>query len=134
MIVQRRGGTVALKAVTDAIEKVQVGTDKTAAELAISRYKVELEELQIKAAKADEEQNKKLGYTFGCGIIVLFLGLALLFAPNGIGVSIIMFMIAAVVLSIGVKALRSDNGIGRMRSQIIALESKIADKIKIANS
>jgi predicted RNA-binding Zn-ribbon protein involved in translation (DUF1610 family) len=33
MIVQRRGGTVALKAVTEAIQKVQIGTDKTAAEL-----------------------------------------------------------------------------------------------------
>src|ERR1039457_3769668 len=33
MLVQRRGGTVAIRAVTEAIERVQVGTDKTAAEL-----------------------------------------------------------------------------------------------------
>jgi len=37
MIVQRRGGTVALQAVTEAISKVQIGTDKTAAELALVR-------------------------------------------------------------------------------------------------
>ena len=37
MIVQRRGGTVALKALREAIRQVQVGTDKTAAELAIAR-------------------------------------------------------------------------------------------------
>jgi DNA-directed RNA polymerase subunit RPC12/RpoP len=45
MLVQRRGGTVAIKAVTDAIEKVQVGTDKTAAELALVRLQKELQPL-----------------------------------------------------------------------------------------
>lgn len=39
MVVQRRGGTVALKAIEAAIQKVQVGTDKTAAELALVRLK-----------------------------------------------------------------------------------------------
>jgi len=38
LIVQRRGGTVSLRAVTEAIKRVQIGTDKTAAELAIARY------------------------------------------------------------------------------------------------
>jgi len=42
MMVQRRGGTVALKAVTDAIQKVQIGTDQTAAELAINRLQHEM--------------------------------------------------------------------------------------------
>jgi ribosomal protein S27E len=46
LIVQRRGGTVALKAVTEAIKKVQIGTDKTAAELAIARYESELKGLR----------------------------------------------------------------------------------------
>jgi DNA-directed RNA polymerase subunit RPC12/RpoP len=41
MIVQRRGGTVALKAVTEAIKKVAVGTDKMAAELALARLNQE---------------------------------------------------------------------------------------------
>jgi hypothetical protein len=45
--VERRGGTVALKAVTGAIEKVRVGTDKTAAELAIRRLKEESQQLGI---------------------------------------------------------------------------------------
>jgi len=35
MIVQRRGGTIALKLVQEAIKKVQIGTDQTAAELAL---------------------------------------------------------------------------------------------------
>lgn len=42
MLVERRGGTVALRGVERAIERVQIGTDKTAAELALSRLKGEL--------------------------------------------------------------------------------------------
>jgi DNA-directed RNA polymerase subunit RPC12/RpoP len=37
LLTQRRGGTVALRPLTDAIAKVQVSTDKTAAELALRR-------------------------------------------------------------------------------------------------
>ena len=41
-IVERRGGTVALKLIGDAIARVQAGTDKTASELAIVRLEKEL--------------------------------------------------------------------------------------------
>jgi DNA-directed RNA polymerase subunit RPC12/RpoP len=41
-MVQRRGGTILLKLVTDAIEKVQHGTDRTASELAIQRLTKEI--------------------------------------------------------------------------------------------
>lgn len=44
-IVERKGGTVALKPITDAIGRVQVGTDKTAAELALARLPQELNDL-----------------------------------------------------------------------------------------
>ena len=45
MVVQRRGGTISLKGVTDAIKQVQTGTDKTAAELALVRLLPELDAL-----------------------------------------------------------------------------------------
>ncbi len=45
MIVQRRGGTVALREIQSAIKGVQVGTDRTAAELALVRLEKELHEL-----------------------------------------------------------------------------------------
>jgi ribosomal protein S27E len=48
MIAQRRGGTVVLKAVIEAIKKVQIGTDKTAAELALVR-------LNQESVRLDEE-------------------------------------------------------------------------------
>jgi ribosomal protein S27AE len=54
MIVNRRGGTVALKAVTEAIKQVQVGTDKTAAELAMVRLNQEAAELNAKLAHQRE--------------------------------------------------------------------------------
>lgn len=42
VLVERRGGTVSLKPIEEAIRRVQVGTDKTAAELAIPRLEKEL--------------------------------------------------------------------------------------------
>jgi hypothetical protein len=44
-ILERSGGTISLKSVTDAIAKVQTGTDKTAAELALYRLPYELDSL-----------------------------------------------------------------------------------------
>ncbi len=46
-IVQRQGGTVALKLITDAILQVQSGTDRTAAELAIRRINDEVAALDF---------------------------------------------------------------------------------------
>src|SRR5450432_973824 len=57
MIVQRRGKTVALKAVTEAIHKVQIGTDKTAAELAIVRLNKELEILKADYARMEASRS-----------------------------------------------------------------------------
>ena len=57
LIGQRRGGPVALKAVPKAIQKVQIGTDKTAAELALVRLNKESgrldEDLKKLTAEAD---------------------------------------------------------------------------------
>ncbi len=47
-VVLRTGGTVSLKPVEEALSKVQVGTDKTAAELSLVRLRGELAELERK--------------------------------------------------------------------------------------
>jgi len=54
-IVERRGGTVALRLVVDAVARVQVGTDRTAAELALVRLEKERAGVnaQWQAASAD---------------------------------------------------------------------------------
>ncbi len=46
-MVERSGGTVSLKLLTNAISQVQAGTDKTAAELAINRLKGGMQDLEI---------------------------------------------------------------------------------------
>lgn len=84
MIVQRRGGTVTIKAVTEAIQKVQIGTDKTAAELALARLSrnlVQLNEevvaLRTRAELLKTETSNKRGcatfYGGGCGLIGVLL-------------------------------------------------------------
>lgn len=78
MVTQRRGGTVLLKAVADAIRNVQVGTDKTAAELAILRLNGELEELiqrqnNLDIHKDDGQMGAVLGLVFlGASVVVAF--------------------------------------------------------------
>jgi ribosomal protein S27AE len=60
-IVERRGGTVALKLVVDAVARVQVGTDRTAAELALIRLEKELAsahaQWQAAGAKFNQSNN-----------------------------------------------------------------------------
>ncbi len=96
MLVQRRGGTVALRAVTEAIKKVQVGTDRTAAELALVRLGKELEQL-----KADRSQvQKKRGANDGSGcfllVLVLMSGVALQASP-AFGAFVVVMCIGASV-------------------------------------
>lgn len=55
ILAQRRGGTVALKAVVAAIRQVQKGTDRTAAELALVRLEKELAALRAKGAAISQE-------------------------------------------------------------------------------
>jgi thiol:disulfide interchange protein len=60
VVVERRGGTITLKPLTDAIHKVQIGTDKTAAELAIRRLLDEREEIVGKSQEYQEQAQAKL--------------------------------------------------------------------------
>lgn len=55
--VERHGGTVALKLVTDSIARVQFGTDKTAAELAIVRLQNEFSENDAAHRRAVYQMN-----------------------------------------------------------------------------
>lgn len=46
-VVSRVGGTVSVTLVVEGLKKVQAGTDKTASELAIQRFKQEIAQLQL---------------------------------------------------------------------------------------
>jgi ribosomal protein S27AE len=51
----RRGGTVSLKLIGDAIARVQTGTDKTAAELALARLSKELVDTRARMQQLDHQ-------------------------------------------------------------------------------
>ena len=60
-IVKRAGGIVSLSPVVEGIKQVQVGTDKTAAELALKRLEKEIPELENMLLKIKEEIELKRG-------------------------------------------------------------------------
>jgi len=76
LIVLRRGGTVALKAVTDAIREVQIGTDRTAAELAIVRLSAELAELEKQRTAMASGRSGDQGCAGCSGIVAVLLFVA----------------------------------------------------------
>jgi hypothetical protein len=134
MVVQRRGGTVALKTVTDAIREVRIGTDKTAAELAIARYEKDLVELYAQAEVLDGQKTTSIGTLFGIGAVIGLAGLSVAaftqaFFPGGIsaGVGVVCVVIAY---------LRADPSpeLVEIRRKIGDLENLIAAKKRIADS
>jgi hypothetical protein len=73
-MVQRRGGTIELKAVAHAIRNVQIGTDKTAAELVIVRLQNELNELHRRRKQLEEVHNEAIGcFGFACAVWIFIL-------------------------------------------------------------
>ncbi len=82
LLVQRRGATVSLKPVQEAIRRVQVGTDRTAAELAIARYEKELLQLQKEQAAVQSAAGDGLS-GFLIGVALLGLLIVLIAASGG---------------------------------------------------
>jgi DNA-directed RNA polymerase subunit RPC12/RpoP len=125
MLVQRRGGTVALKVVAEAIQKVQKGVDKTAAELAIVRLEKERSELL-----QSEEKND---YSVGLLMLGLFFGV------SGIAVAVNdKFWSGVLPIAIGITAivfaLRPGKAWTQRYNQIRQVEKKILEQKRIADS
>lgn len=71
-VVERHGGVISLKLLTDSISKVQAGTDKTAAELAIRRIKEELSDVDVEFKRANLLMNDDLKKITSFFAIILF--------------------------------------------------------------
>ena len=125
MLVRRRGGTVSLKAVAEAIENVRKGVDKTAAELAIVRLEKERSELL--------ESEKKNDYSVGLLMLGLFFGVTgiAVAANEGFwdGVLPIAIGITAIIF-----ALRPSKSWTERYNRIRKLEKKIVEQKRIADS
>jgi hypothetical protein len=75
LMVERKGGTVALKKIEPAIQRVQVGTDKTAAEHALVRLEKELRELEGRyGAFGGDRYTRRIGCAATVGVFCLILG------------------------------------------------------------
>lgn len=82
-MVQRQGGTVSLKLLSESISKVQIGTDKTAAELAIKRLKEEIEEANLQFSAHEKKRLEEVGqanalfgilWAFGAILCIIIIG------------------------------------------------------------
>jgi ribosomal protein S27E len=74
MAVQRRGGTVVLKSMTQAVKSAAAGaTDPTSAELALMRLKEEAGNLSKRydAMLKDRAERNKLGYIIGVSLLLV---------------------------------------------------------------
>jgi predicted RNA-binding Zn-ribbon protein involved in translation (DUF1610 family) len=141
--VERRGGTVALKAVTEAISRVQVGTDKTAAELALRRLQEEKEELKREWRKrlSQAEEERKSNNTVGGVIAGTFCLLALLIGSVTVPLVGIIMALAGVILGLFYKvradrpvdaALQRD--IEAIRDRRVKVELRIEKNKEIVDS
>lgn len=71
-MVQRRGGSVSLKLIGDAIARVQLGTDRTASELAIRRIREELTTVEAEHARLERvlADGDRITAYWTCGFII----------------------------------------------------------------
>jgi DNA-directed RNA polymerase subunit RPC12/RpoP len=138
MAVQRRGGTIALTAVTEAVRQVQAGTDRTAGELAIVRLEREWAALSSRLAMMPRPPTPlgTLAYRslvlFGITFVGLIMAVGVFASeeiPNGpsdvIGVSIIVGSILFAVWIAFFKARATPSSLLQQRRA--AIESRIAE-------
>ena len=87
-MVQRRGGSVSLKLIGEAIARVQRGTDRTASELAIRRIQDELAVVEAQRTKLQSVYaagDTITGYWITGFVISLFFAIRLLYVQEWLG-------------------------------------------------
>jgi ribosomal protein S27E len=93
MVALRRGGTVSLRRVEQRLEDVAASTDRMADELALARYKSELEELQTQRIDGDPRV-ARLGWAALVALILFVAGVILLIPDESRPLSIPIFALA----------------------------------------
>lgn len=159
--VQRRGGTVSLS-LEEAIARVQVGTDKTAAELAIRRLREEVQEklnwysdsflpeMQKRKARCDamERANSQGGAILGVllllgfGVVGLFSGADAAFTIGAFVAAVIVFVFVRQKQGVLNEVREAREAINteikatcdRTQAEIDALRARIEEKRALADS
>jgi len=135
LIVQRSGGRVLLKRITEEIRKVQAGTDKTAAELAIARHEKELSELKVRQSLLDRRMGGA-GCGIGCTGVLFLMALAALAngaAANGCGWTLAVFSaLAATALVSNLRNQRAQRN--ALRDAIVEKRRQVSEKRQVADA
>jgi hypothetical protein len=127
---------VSLTTVTEAIHRVQVGTDKTAAELALVRLRHDRSELVAKRA-ADRGGNFDLGLTigivlFGLGMIVLSVWAS---SADLLFISVFLFLAGLLVLLLGAffgsQLSRNEKTRAEFGARLASIDQEIARQMEI---
>jgi ribosomal protein S27AE len=143
-IVERRGGTVALKPLTDAIRLVQTGTDKTAAELALKRMGEELVTLQssyrARQGQATVAKNNAMTSVVVGTIMIALVALCAVSKVIGQGATIVVMGLAIGICVVIVKRVcrpieeQLQNDLAAIARKAQELERRIAEKKAVADS
>ena len=142
-MIERSGGTISLRLLTNSISKVQIGTDKTAAELAIRRLKEEMVDVKSQYSVTMLNRNKEIDsniriFLIPGGIVLLLIFVALL-SISGILAFFVTITIAAGIIFLWYKI---DQGIlllhkpriERIKQQQKSLQMKLVEQKNIVDS
>jgi hypothetical protein len=140
--VERKGGTVSLRLIDDAIKQVQRGTDRTASELALGRLKQELTDAELERARRLKEEELAAATALSDSVslahvvrmIVFFIGLFISIATVGWG-ALVWMLLFGWYLTVAAKRPEveraindsADNEVARIKQQIEA-HRKILDQ------
>lgn len=145
IVVERRGGTVSLRVVTDAIHRVEAGTAKTAAELALVRLKQDLSRKEAERNRMATEAShpSAIHALFGYGVFGVILGIGFALAslvPDAGVILIVLFGVGGVVAMLSLlqraKRKRAQDFQERLASldrEVASLNTQIAERHAVAN-
>lgn len=132
VLIQRRGGTVALREIAAGIDRVRENTDRTAAELALRRYQAELDALVPQRTSLTNSLNSSTGQLFGCAPALLLAGL--LFLGSAAGVAFVLIVVALAMAAVAfTKRSRSTEELAALAPRVQDLEARIAEKKRVAD-
>jgi DNA-directed RNA polymerase subunit RPC12/RpoP len=131
LMVQRQGGIVSLSAVTEAVRQVQVGTDKTAAELALAR--LQQERNQWTAEYSRVWAGRSMGGGSVAGLILIVFGFLAMIPlawddpiRSVIAVGVLSLLLFLLIRNYRQRRQRTDQALGWINKRVYEIDIEIA--------
>jgi DNA-directed RNA polymerase subunit RPC12/RpoP len=132
LLLEKRGGALLLRTVTEAIQRVQVGTDKTAAELAIKRYQEELRSLLAQHKTLRDSKDTASWQLVGCAPIFGLVGIWIVCSWSVLGW--VLVLVGGLIAAHAYQAEETDGTqIAALEPRINELRALLAEKKQIAD-